>query len=240
MRASSAGLTSDWRRALARLLAIALFLPHPLVAAPTAPPSLPSAAPAEQGKLNVLILGDSLALCGFGKRLDERFRQDPQVSSTFTYMACGTNPLSWLKHKPYASIKTHCGYWSIEPGPEPEKPREMQDTWGMTSNHPPKPHLVPKLEDLLVALHPDILVIQTGSNLFGLFPDAKTVRRGQHSAALSKYLLPFKETAISPPSTLKKIYWVNPPTSGRVSKEVQDFLFEQTRRTAQLDRGGDR
>ena len=143
-------------------------------------------------------------------------------------MACGTNPLSWLKQKPYASINALCGFWSIEPGPGTKEPREMQDTYGMRQNHPPKPHLVPKLEDLLEALHPDILVIQTGSNLFGLFPDAKTVRRGQHTAALSKYLLPFKQAAIAPPSTLKKIYWVNPPTSGRVSKEVQDFLFEQT------------
>jgi hypothetical protein len=78
-------------------------------------------------------------------------------------------------------------------------------------------------------VHPDVLVIQTGSNLFGLFPDAKTVHQTHHAAALKKYLLPFREKAVTAPSTLKKIYWVNPPTSGRVSKEVQDFLFEQTR-----------
>ena len=184
----------------------------------------------DQSKLNVLILGDSLALCGFGKRLDERFRRDPQVNTTFTYMACGTNPLSWLKQKPYTSIKAPCGFWSIEPGSAPEQSREMQDTYGMRNNHVPKPHPVPKLEDLMESMRPDILVIQTGSNLFGLFPDGKTVRRGQHGAALNKYLLPFKEKAIGPSSTLKKIYWVTPPTSGRVSKEVQDFLFEQTRK----------
>jgi len=182
-------------------------------------------------KLNVLILGDSLALCGFGKRLDERFRNDPQVNSTFTYMACGTNPLSWLKEKPYTSIKAPCGFWSIEPSPDSQKPpREMQDTYGMKQNRAPKPHSVPKLEDLMERVRPDILVIQTGSNLFGLFPDGKTVRRTHHGAALSKYLLPFKEKAIASASTLKKVYWVNPPTSGRVSKEVQDFLFDQTRK----------
>jgi hypothetical protein len=32
----------------------------------------------DPNKLKVLILGDSLALCGFGKRLDERFRSDPK------------------------------------------------------------------------------------------------------------------------------------------------------------------
>src|SRR5687767_9453902 len=59
--------------------------------------------------VNVLILGDSLALCGFGKRLDERFRKDPRVKATYTYIACGTNPLSWLKERPYTNLKTHCG-----------------------------------------------------------------------------------------------------------------------------------
>jgi hypothetical protein len=71
--------------------------------------------------------------------------------------------------------------------------------------------------------------MQSGSNLFGLFPDAKTVHTAQHGAALRNYLLPFKQRALSPPSTLRKIYWINPPVSGRVSKEVQDFLLEQAR-----------
>src|SRR5215471_12070239 len=50
--------------------------------------------------LTVLILGDSLGLCGFSKRLDQKFRDDPRVKSVFTYCTCGTNPLSWLKEKP--------------------------------------------------------------------------------------------------------------------------------------------
>ncbi|HMG05904.1 MAG TPA: hypothetical protein VK581_10605, partial [Chthoniobacterales bacterium] len=56
--------------------------------------------PQSQEGVSVLILGDSLALCGFGKRLDERFRKNPRVKATFTYLACGTNPLSWLKERP--------------------------------------------------------------------------------------------------------------------------------------------
>lgn len=191
---------------------------------------LPSAPPTKGDGMNVLILGDSLALCGFGKRLDERFRENPQVRATFTYMACGTNPLSWLKQKPYTSIKAPCGYWCIESVSGGKEPREMQDTYGMKHNHVPKPYPVPKLEDLLASVNPDVLVVQTGSNLFGLFPDSKTVRPAQHAAALKGYLAPFKTKAISPPSTLRKIYWVSPPTSGRVSKEVQDFLFDQTRK----------
>ncbi len=184
----------------------------------------------DPNKLKVLILGDSLALCGFGKRLDERFRNDPKVEATYTYMACGTNPLSWMKQKPYTSVKSACGFWSIEPADDSNAPaREMQDTYGTKRNQAPKPHLVPKLEDLMQTVQPDVLVIQTGSNLFGLFPDTKTVRPAQHGPLLKKYLLPFRDLAVSAPSTLRKIYYVNPPVSGRVAKEVQDFVYEQTR-----------
>jgi hypothetical protein len=45
---------------------------------------------------------------------------------------------------------------------------------------------------------------------------------------LRKYLVPFVKKAITPPSKLRKIYWVAPPTSGRVSDEVQEFVFKQT------------
>ena len=180
-------------------------------------------------KLNVLILGDSLALCGFGERLDQHFRQHPDVNATFTYMACGTNPLSWLKQKPYTTVKSLCGFWSIESVPDSAEPRHLQDTYGMKRNQAPKAHEVPKLEDLLATVRPHILIIQTGSNLFGLFPDTKTVRPAHHAPALKKYLAPFREIAMSASSTLRKIYWVNPPVSGRVGKEVQDFVFEQTR-----------
>jgi hypothetical protein len=180
-------------------------------------------------KVKVLILGDSLALCGFGKRLDERFRSDPRVEATYTYMACGTNPLSWLKQKPYTTIKSPCGFWSIEPKGDSNELKEMQDTYGTKKNQAPKAHLVPKLEDLIASVKPDVLVIQTGSNLFGLFPDTKTVRPAQHGPALKKYLGPFREITTSPPSTLRKVYYVNPPISGRVAKEVQDFVYEQTR-----------
>ncbi len=184
--------------------------------------------------INVLILGDSLSLCGFGKRLDERFREDPRVKSTFTYMTCGTTPLSWLKQKPYANVKTHCGFWTIESVPGADHPREIQDTYGMRRRYSPKAHLVPKLEDLLESTQPDILIMQTGTNLFGLFAGRKTVRPQHDGPALRNYLLPFVARAIKAPSPLRKIYWVASPTSGRVAEDVQQFVFEQTRADLQV------
>jgi len=185
--------------------------------------------PEKQKGVSVLILGDSLALCGFGKRLDERFRKDPRINATFTYIACGTNPLSWLKDRPYTNIKTHCGFISIESDGS-GRPRELQDVYGMRRGHVPIPHAVPKLEDLLTTHRPDILIMQTGTNLFDLFPDHRTVNPNRHGPELRSYFAPFINKAVRSPSPLRKIYWVASPTSGRVSKEIQDFVLEQTQR----------
>src|SRR5204863_2209970 len=45
-----------------------------------------------------------------------------------------------------------------------------------------------------------------------------------------KYMVPFVKKAIMPPSKLRKIYWVAPPKSGRVSDDVQEFVFDQTQK----------
>ncbi len=187
--------------------------------------------PAEPPRdLTVLILGDSLGLCGFSKRLDQKFRADPRVKSVFTYCTCGTNPLSWLKEKPYANVQTHCGYWSIESKSDPHGIKEQRDTYGEPSGHRPTSHRVPKLDDLLATIQPDILVMQTGSNLFGLFSGREKVKADRDGPMLRKYMVPFVKKAITPPSKLRKIYWIAPPISGRVSGEVQEFVFEQTQK----------
>src|SRR5436190_14683520 len=180
--------------------------------------------------LTVLILGDSLGLCGFSKRLDQKFRADPRVKSVFTYCTCGTNPLSWLKEKPFTHIQTHCGYWSIESQADSHGMKEQRDTYGEPSGHRPASHTVPKLDDLLTTIQPDILVMQTGSNLFELFSGREKVKPDRDGPMLRKYLVPFVKKAITPPSKLRKIYWIAPPISGRVSGEVQEFVFAQTQK----------
>jgi hypothetical protein len=207
---------------LCRVTLLALAL-----GAPTLFAQQPAPSP-EQAGLNVLILGDSLALCGFGKRLDERFRESPLTKATVTYLACGTNPLSWLKERPYTNVKTNCGYVSIESIGN-GMVKQVEDVYGMRRGHSPGSHPVPKLEDLLVTFQPDILVMQTGTNLFELFPDHKTVIPNRHGPVLRSYLAPFVAKAVKSPSRLKRIYWVASPTSGRVSKEIQDFVLQQTR-----------
>jgi hypothetical protein len=118
---------------------------------------------------------------------------------------------------------------SIEPAAGSGRAKELLDVYGMRRGATPKAHPIPKLEDLLAAVRPDILIMQTGTNLFDLFPDRKTVSPHRHGPALRSYLMPFVSTATRSPSTLRKIYWVASPTSGRASKEVQDFVLERIR-----------
>ena len=235
-------LNAQWKSVLGvgRFLKLVLTLAtcataalYSIAHATSSPQALsPQSSPADNQdsprNLNVLILGDSLSLCGFGKRLDQKFRADPRVKATYTYITCGTNPLSWLKEKPYAHVQTHCGFWSIESLPESNGVKELPDVYGMSRGHRPKSHPVPKLEDLLKIAQPDILVMQTGGNLFGLFAGRSRVRPESDAATLRKYILPFVEKATEAPSRLRKIYWVSPPVSGRVSGEVQAFVFDQT------------
>lgn len=191
----------------------------------------PSTTPIKQ--LKVLILGDSLSLCGFGKRLDTAFRQDPEVAAVFTYMVCGTIPVSWLSQGVFAHAKTFCGYWSIESIEGVAKPKEFLDGYDMGRHHVPKPYPVPKLDSLMSKIQPDIMVMQTGTNLLSLFRDGKTVRPEVQGPVLRKLIQPFLEAASAPSSSLKRIYWIASPTSGRVAANVQEFLFNQLQEMTQ-------
>lgn len=173
---------------------------------------------------SVLIIGDSMALCGFGERLDADFRKAgvPRVS---TYMVCGTNPLSFIARTPQ---KTHCGFWSIESS-DTGAPVSRQDTYGMTRGHRPGTHEVPKIVDLLQSLRPQILVVQLGNNLFDLFGDG---RDGVTSATFERYIAPFLEAA---KPLVQRIYWVAPPICGRVRKEKHDLLLNQIKRHESAD-----
>ena len=166
----------------------------------------------------VIVIGDSMALCGFGKRLDGKFRKSGHAK-VFTYMACGTNPLSWMKIHPYTNLRTPCGLWTIE-SCEGGAVKEFQDTYGMTRGHKPASHSVPKLEDLLEAVHPDLLIVQLGNNLF----DLPSSRKGDPGSVFDPYIKPFLDLATS---KVGSVVWVAPPVCGRVAKEKQDQFVER-------------
>ena len=183
-----------------------------------------------EGEYSAVILGDSLGLGGFGRRLDQRLRESGYFKRVNTYMACGTVPLSWLQVDGYRNARTVCGFWSIEG--EGKQIKSVQDTYGMNKGYRPTPRAVPKVEELLRQHKPQVMVVQLGTNLHGIFTDNKTVVPERHGPALKRYIEPFLERLSEPNTPLKKVYWVCPTKSGRMSSEVQDFLFETVKKHA--------
>ena len=183
------------------------------------------ASPVPAASLTVLALGDSMGLCGFAQRFDKRLREDPQNKAVYTYAACGTIPTSWLKRKPYLDLKTACGFLSIKTQEGDAKPDILEDIYGMTKGHKPTSHPVPKIEDLLEEHKPDVLILQTGDNLFDIFRDQKTVDPERHAAELEGQVKPFVDL-LKTQTSLRRVYWVSPPISGRVSEEIQQFVFQ--------------
>jgi hypothetical protein len=169
----------------------------------------------------VLIIGDSMALCGFGKRLDQDFRE-AGASTVATYMACGTNPLSWTRLGNNALAKTSCGFWKIEPG-EGNRTVSFVDVYGMSRGHRPGRYEVPKIEDLLARYHPQILIVQLGNNLFDALKGRQDSKQG---AVLDPFIDPFLRLCMP---SVKRLYWVAPPISGNIPKTIQDALVTRLR-----------
>lgn len=178
--------------------------------------------PAGEG-LKVLILGDSMALSGFADTLDECFRSCPGVTEVHTVICCGTNPLSWLKAAPYSRAKTRCGFMEIKNSSDGVK--VTKDIYGMKRGHRPSAHVIPKIEDMVSKLKPDIIVFQCGNNFFDLFPKGKTVNE-KSGNVMRAHVTPLVKWITTDAPSVKKWYWVTPPEAGNVSQEVQGFIFD--------------
>lgn len=177
--------------------------------------------------LRVLILCDSMGLNGFADDLDASFRACPGVARVHTIAACGTNPLSWLKRAPYTNASTHCGFLRIESTDDQGGVEVERDIYGIPSGHKPSGHRVPKIEDLVNTIQPDILILQNGNNFFDLFQGsysdpAKSVAR------MRSYLAPFRQWLAGAPS-IRHFYWVTPPQAGNVTAEVQQAVVDAIR-----------
>ncbi len=177
--------------------------------------------------VTVLFLGDSMSLGGFGERLDKHLRASDRVDRMYTYVACGICPVSWLKQPPFTDAKTRCGYISIEPTKDPAKPKTLIDVHGTPQGHIPALHAVPKIEDLLVSVKPEVLVLQCGNNFFSCFKDRKTIQPEYHKKYIDALTAPLTAYLAKTPSTVKKVYWITSPEAGSVTPEIQQFVFDE-------------
>ena len=96
---------------------------------------------------SVLFLGDSMSMGAFGSTLDSKLRD--AGFEVHTYVAGGATPYYWLSQ--YQSISSDIGFWEKTPKLE-RRLKKIEE--------------VPKVEDLLNHCDPDIVVVQTGTNLY--------------------------------------------------------------------------
>jgi hypothetical protein len=178
-----------------------------------------------RGGLRVLILCDSMGLNGFADELDACFRACPGVERVHTIVACGSNPLTWMKRGPYASATTHCGFLRIDSTGEPGGIQVERDIYGIPAGNKPATHRVPKIEDLVREIQPDILVFQNGNNFFDFYKGAQgdpDKARGQ----MRSFITPLNQWLASSAPSIRHFYWVTPPQTGAVSDEVQQAVFD--------------
>jgi hypothetical protein len=177
--------------------------------------------------LRVLILCDSMGLNGFADELDACFRACPGVSRVHTIAACGTNPLSWMKRPPYTTATTHCGHLRIESTDDNGGVTVERDIYGIPSGHKPSGHRVPKIEDLVSDIQPDILIFQSGNNFFDLFQGSQS-DPAKSCARMRTYLAPFRQWISAAPG-IRHFYWISPPQAGNVTAEVQQAVYDTIR-----------
>ncbi|MCB1092375.1 MAG: SGNH/GDSL hydrolase family protein, partial [Verrucomicrobiae bacterium] len=164
-------------------------------------PPLGRAAQEPTGK--VLYLGDSLSMGAFGKTLDHRMRESGL--SVYTIVAGGASPYYWLDS--FQPLPCSIGFW--------EKTPDREKRLGYIK-------AVPKIEHLIADIHPDIVVVQTGVNLYATLRSKR--RPKEENVAEVRSLIDQMCFAITQKGA--KGYWILPPDSHemRYPRELQTEL----------------
>ncbi len=151
----------------------------------------------------VLYLGDSLSIGAFGRTFDAALRSEG--FQVHTVAAGGASPYHWLRN--YQSLPCTVGYW--------EKSESNERREGCVP-------AVPKLEDLMSETKPDVVVVQTGVNLYATLRSQR--RPKQENVAEVRSLIDQMCRSISDGGAVS--YWILPPRSheNRYSRELQEEL----------------
>ena len=164
----------------------------------------------------VLYLGDSLSMGAFGQTLDTALRASG--FDVHTVVAGGATPYYWLKH--YQALPCTIGFW--------EKSASNERRVGYV-------RAVPKLEDLIAESNPNVVVVQTGVNLY----DTLRSKRRSKEENVEEIRSLIDQMCVSIVQGGAVSYWVLPPNSHeeRYSRELQDELAQLMRSTVEKYKG---
>lgn len=160
----------------------------------------------------VLFLGDSQSLGAFGTSFEQHLRE--AGCDVHTVVAGGASPYYWLKaHGP---MRCSIGYW--------EKSSDGEQRVTSISS-------VPKLEDLLAADRPQVVVVQMGVNLYAALRSKRWT--DEENEATVRALLREMGQAVSAAGAVS--YWILPPKSHpeRYSLELQQRMARLMKETVE-------
>ena len=120
------------------------------------------------------------------------------------------------------------------------KTEQKKDIYGMRPGHRPGYHKIPKIEDLLERHRPEVLVVQMGNCFHDFFPSRAAKENGravdQHYLSeralrdVPQYLRAFRKVVLEHGRSVKRAFWITPPSTGTITKELGDQLESMFRR----------
>lgn len=169
-----------------------------------------------QARERVLFLGDSMSMGAFGAVMDREMRQ--QGFEVYTQVAGGASPYYWLSE--YESLPCSIGYWAKTPE------RELRLGYVRA---------VPKIDQMLDLYQPDLVVVQTGVNLYATLRSKR--RPKAENAAEIKLLIDRMCEVIAAHGA--RSFWVLPPHSHeeRFARELQQELGQIMRQSIEAHQG---
>jgi lysophospholipase L1-like esterase len=158
----------------------------------------------------VLFLGDSFSMGAFGKTFDQTLRN--AGFEVYTSIAGGGTPYYWLND--YSPVSINIGYWERTPDAQ----RRLSSIGA-----------VPKVEALMAKWDPDIVVVQTGTNLYSTL---RSKRRSKEANVQEVESLISKMGRSVTSGGQRRCYWITPPDAhpGRYPPELQSEMLQIMRR----------
>ncbi len=156
----------------------------------------------------ILYIGDSLSVGGFGEIMQATLLKGVGPKALAMYASGGSSVQSWMAA--HATYMTHCGYRETRPGKA-----FLDEKCGPV-------YATPKIEQILPACRPEILIIQLGTNHFD------TVAEGGKGClpAQQRLLDSFAASIRKHGKTVKLVIWITPPDSAKFSADVENTVTQ--------------
>jgi len=153
-----------------------------------------------------------MAAGAFGRTFDQELRD--AGFEVYTSVAGGGTPYFWLSEYPPVSIDIT--YWERTPTSQRRLP-------GISA--------VPKIDTLIAKWNPDIVVVQTGINLYA---PLRSKKRSKADNVREIESLVDKMCRVSTANGKRELYWITPPDSHvkRYPQALQDEMLDIMQRVA--------